>query len=110
MKTTSFSNMECPIAQTLERVGPWWSLLIIRDAMAGPRRFKDFQSTLGIAKNTLTSRLNELVDHGILERISTERSGAFKEYQLTAKGRDLGPTLIALKRWGDKWVLDAPSP
>ena len=111
MKTKSFSDMQCSIARTLDLVGSWWSLLIIRDAMMGARRFKHFQSSLGIAKNTLTSRLNQLVEGGILERVTAADGSAYDEYQLTAKGRDLGPIIVALSQWGDKWAVhpDGPS-
>ncbi len=111
MRTKSFSDMQCSIARTLELVGSWWSLLIIRDAMMGARRFKHFQKSLGIAKNTLTSRLNQLVDNGILERVAAADGSAYEEYQLTPKGRDLAPIILALSQWGDKWAAhpDGPS-
>lgn len=111
MKTKSFSDMQCSIARTLELVGSWWSLLIIRDAMMGARRFKHFQNSLGIAKNTLTTRLNQLVDGGILDRVAAADGSAYEEYQLTPKGRDLGPIILALSQWGDKWAVhpDGPS-
>lgn len=111
MKTKSFSNMQCSIARTLEHVGSWWSLLIIRDAMMGARRFKHFQASLGIAKNTLTSRLNELVDGEILEKVPAADGYKHEEYRLTNRGRDLAPVIIALSQWGDKWVAhpDGPS-
>ncbi|MEM7662120.1 MAG: helix-turn-helix domain-containing protein [Pseudomonadota bacterium] len=111
MKTKSFSNMQCSIARTLEHVGSWWSLLIIRDAMMGARRFKHFERSLGIAKNTLTSRLNQLVEGGILEKVAASDGSAFDEYILTERGRELAPVMIALSQWGDKWVAheDGPS-
>ncbi|MEL7109943.1 MAG: helix-turn-helix domain-containing protein [Pseudomonadota bacterium] len=111
MKTKSFSDMQCSIARTLEHVGSWWSLLIIRDAMMGARRFKHFQASLGIAKNTLTSRLNELVDGEILEKVPAADGYKHEEYRLTERGRDLAPVIIALSQWGDKWVAhpDGPS-
>ncbi|MEO1305025.1 MAG: helix-turn-helix domain-containing protein [Pseudomonadota bacterium] len=111
MKTKSFSDMQCSIARSLELVGSWWSLLIIRDAMMGARRFKHFQKSLGIAKNTLTSRLNQLIDSDILERVPAKDGSAYDEYQLTPKGRDLGPIILALSQWGDKWAVhpDGPS-
>ncbi|NQY12580.1 MAG: helix-turn-helix transcriptional regulator [Henriciella sp.] len=111
MKTKSFSNMQCSIARTLEHVGSWWSLLIIRDAMMGARRFKHFQKSLGIAKNTLTSRLNELVEGRIMVRVPAADGSKYEEYQLTERGRELAPVIIALSQWGDKWVAheDGPS-
>ena len=104
MKTKSFSNMQCSIARTLEHVGSWWSLLIIRDAMMGARRFKHFQRSLGIAKNTLTSRLNDLIEGGILKKGPAPDGGKHEEYMLTDRGRELAPVIIALSQWGDKWV------
>ncbi|MEM1390721.1 MAG: helix-turn-helix domain-containing protein [Pseudomonadota bacterium] len=111
MKTKSFSEMQCSIARTLEHVGSWWSLLIIRDAMMGARRFKHFQRSLGIAKNTLTSRLNDLIKGGILTKVPAPDGGKHEEYVLTDRGRELAPVIIALSQWGDKWVAheDGPS-
>ncbi len=111
MKTKSFSDMQCSIARTLDLVGSWWSLLIIRDAMMGARRFKHFQNSLGIAKNTLTTRLTQLVESEILERVAAADGSAYDEYQLTPKGRDLAPIILALSQWGDKWAVhpDGPS-
>lgn len=111
MKTTSFGDMPCSIARSLEVIGPWWALLIIRDAFMGVRRFKDFQKSLGIAKNTLTSRLNSLVDGGILERVPDPKGSKYLEYQLTQKGLELFPVIVALSQWGDKWEVhpDGPS-
>lgn len=104
MKTKSFSDMQCSIARTLEHVGSWWSLLIIRDVMMGARRFKHFEKSLGIAKNTLTVRLAQLVKVGILEKVPASDGSAFDEYVLTERGRELAPVMIALSQWGDKWV------
>ena len=111
MKTKSFSNMQCSIARTLEHVGSWWSLLIIRDAMMGARRFKHFQKSLGIATNTLTSRLSDLIEGGILEKVPAGEGSKHDEYVLTERGRELAPVIIALSQWGDKWVAheDGPS-
>ena len=111
MKTKSFSRMQCSIARSLEQVGSWWSLLIIRDVMMGARRFKHFEVSLGIAKNTLTSRLTQLVDGGILEKVAPDDGSKHEEYRLTEMGRELAPVMIALAQWGDKWVAheDGPS-
>lgn len=109
MKTKSFANMQCSIARALDHVGSWWSLLIIRDAMMGARRFKHFQENLGIAKNTLTSRLNDLIDGGILTKIPAT-DGAYEHYVLTERGRELAPVIIALAQWGDKWVAHERGP
>ena len=101
MKYTSFENMNCSVAQALTAVGERWTLLILRDAFLGAKRFGQFQRSLGIARNVLSARLNHLVAEGILEkRVSAE--GAHPEYLLTEAGRDLQPVLLALTQWGDK--------
>ena len=104
MKAKSFADMRCSIARSLEHVGSWWSLLIIRDAMMGARRFNQFQRSLGIAKQTLSNRLNQLVEDGIMRKAPTADGSAFDEYELTEKGQDLAPILIALAQWGDRWA------
>lgn len=110
MKTKSFAEMDCSIARTLEHVGSWWSLLIIRDVMMGIRRFKQIEASLGIAKNTLASRLSALVDGGILARAPSSDGSKFEEYVLTDKGRELAPVMIALSQWGDKWAAHPDGP
>ena len=79
--------------------------------MMGARRFKHFQTSLGIAKNTLTSRLNDLIDGEILEKVPATDGQKYEEYRLTERGRDLAPVIIALSQWGDQWVAheDGPS-
>ena len=111
MKTKSFADMQCSIARTLELVGSWWSLLIIRDAMMGARRFKHFETSLGIAKNTLTNRLGHLIANGIMAKVPADDGSAYEEYILTDKGRALGPVMMALAQWGDTWAVheDGPS-
>ncbi len=96
--------MECAVAQSLDQIGDWWSLLIVRDAMRGKRRFGEFHASLGISRNILTTRLQHLVAQGVLERLDVGRQGTRWEYRLTAKGRDLFPVIIALLQWGEKWV------
>ncbi|MBL8485993.1 MAG: helix-turn-helix transcriptional regulator [Rhodocyclaceae bacterium] len=105
MARKRFSDMNCGVAQALEALGDWWTLLIIRDAFFGVRRFTDFQASLGIARNILTDRLNRLVDHGILERIDVGDTGLRYEYRLTPKGEGLLPLLTALREWSDAWVF-----
>lgn len=102
--------MDCSIARALEQVGSWWSLLIIRDAFTGATRFSHFEKSLGIAKNTLASRLRELVAVGILERLPGTSGSAFDEYHLTERGRDLAPVLITLQQWGDRWTPQENGP
>jgi DNA-binding HxlR family transcriptional regulator len=102
MQRKSFSKMACPIARSLERVGEWWSILIIRDALHGFTRFDEFQKSLNIAPNMLARRLSALVDAGLLERRRYSERPPRHEYILTEKGRDFRPVLIALTAWGNK--------
>lgn len=97
--------MHCGVAQALEVLGDWWTLLIVRDAFFGVTRFADFEADLGIAKNILTKRLQHLVDHGIFERVEVGREGSRQEYHLTEKGEALLPVLTALREWSDEWVF-----
>jgi DNA-binding HxlR family transcriptional regulator len=101
MKRTSFEGDECPIARALDVIGDWWSLLIIRDAMLGRRRFGEFQKSLGLAKNILTARLRMLVDEGILSTAPASDGSAYQEYVLTDKGRGLFPVIVALRQWSE---------
>jgi DNA-binding HxlR family transcriptional regulator len=103
-----YEGQDCSIARSLELVGERWTLLIIRDAFLGVRRFDDFQQSLGIARNVLTDRLNRLVEAGIFERVPySERPERF-EYRLTEKGVDLRVALLALMQWGDRYVSEQP--
>ena len=99
VKRTSFEKAECPIARSLDAIGDWWSLLIIRDAFLGKRRFSEFEKSLGIAKNILTVRLRALVDHGILTSAPASDGSAHMEYVLTPKGQGVFPVLVALRQW-----------
>jgi DNA-binding HxlR family transcriptional regulator len=103
MKRASFAEMTCSVAQTLEVVGEWWSLLIIRDAIFGVTRFDDFQRRLGIARNVLTQRLDHLVERGVMERVPYQDHPVRYDYRLTPAGRDLWPILNAIRQWGDRW-------
>ena len=98
---TDLSELNCSLARTLEAVGDWWTLLIVRDAFLGVRRFGDFQRSIGIAKNILAARLERLTASGILDRSGPERRPV---YQLTEKGRALLPAMVALMQWGDRWM------
>jgi DNA-binding HxlR family transcriptional regulator len=102
MQRKSFGNMSCPIARSLERVGEWWSILILRDALHGYTRFDQFQKSLGIAPNMLTRRLNALVEAELLERRRYSQHPPRDEYVLTARGRDFRPVIVALLAWGNK--------
>jgi DNA-binding HxlR family transcriptional regulator len=103
VKRTSFENAECPVARSLDALGDWWSLLIIRDAFLGIRRFSEFQKNLGLAKNILTARLRTLVDHGILTTAPASDGSAYQEYLLTPKGRGVFPVLVALRQWSEEF-------
>jgi DNA-binding HxlR family transcriptional regulator len=102
MQRKSFGNMQCPVARSLERVGEWWSILILRDAFRGMTRFDQFQTSLEIAPNMLTRRLTALVDAGLLERRRYCERPPRDEYILTERGRDFRPVLISLRTWGNQ--------
>ena len=101
MKYKSLATMNCSLAQSLEVLGERWTLMILRDAFFGARRFSQFQRSLGVSRNILTERLNTLVEEGILERRAAA-DGAHSEYVLTERGLDLQPVLLSLMHWGDK--------
>ena len=103
-----YEGQNCSVARTLELVGERWTLLIVRDAFLGRRRFDEFQESLGIARNILTDRLQKLVDHGIFERVRYQERPKRYEYQLTDKGRDLRVPLLALMQWGDQPLSPTP--
>ena len=106
----TYEGQDCSIARTLEVVGERWTLLIMRDAFLGVRRFDDIQRDLGIARNVLRDRLARLVEEGLLERRPYQERPPRSEYRLTAKGRDLWPVLHALLRYGDRWYApDGPA-
>lgn len=107
MSKTSFEDMNCPIAQTLEQVGEWWSLVILRNAFCGMSRFQEFQEHLGISTSILARRLEKLVQHGILLRQPSQDDARIVHYHLSEKGRALYPVLAALTLWGEQW---APNP
>jgi DNA-binding HxlR family transcriptional regulator len=110
MQRKSFGSMSCPIARSLERVGEWWSILILRDAFLGVTQFDQFQKSLGIAPNMLTRRLNALVENGLLERRLYQAHPPRHEYVLTERGRDFRPVLWALLAWGNKhFAPEGPS-
>ena len=100
MKHKSLENDACPVARSLEAAGDTWSMLVVRDAFAGKRRFGEFQRSLGVAKNILTVRLRKLVALGVLEQVPAADGSAYQEYVLTEKGRGLFLVLVALGQWG----------
>jgi DNA-binding HxlR family transcriptional regulator len=110
VQRTSFKDMTCSIAQCLEVVGDWWSLLIVRDAFRGITRFADLEADLGISRNVLNRRLAYLVEQGILERVAYSDHPPRFDYQLSGKGRDLFPVLTAMRQWGDRWAAPNGAP
>src|SRR5215470_9571378 len=103
MRRVSFAEMDCPVARSLDIVGEWWTLLIVRDAIRGARRFEDFR-TLGVADNILSTRLKKLVDAGIFEKRLYSKHPERYEYLLTEKGADLRVVLAAFANWGTRWT------
>lgn len=101
VKRTSLEGAACPVARSLDAIGDWWSLLIVRDAFDGVRRFGEFQKSLGMAKNILSDRLRTLVAHGILAVAPASDGSAYQEYVLTDKGRALFPVIVSLRQWGE---------
>ncbi len=107
MTKGSFAEMNCPIAQTMEQVGEWWTFLILRNAFCGMTRFQEFQQHLGISTNILSQRLARLTKSGIFVRQPAPDDGRSFQYFLTDKGQSLYPILAAMTVWGEKW---APNP
>ncbi len=105
MSRTRFDRMNCGVAQALEQLADWWTLLIVRDALLGATRFQQFESNLGIAKNVLSNRLAKLVHHGVMTKERLDELGERYTYRLTRKGRDLWIPITALRLWGDEWVF-----
>ena len=99
-------DLHCSVARTLDVLGDKWSLLVIRDTFYGLRRFEEFQSDLGIARNVLTDRLERLVDNEILDRVQYEERPPRFEYVLTTKGKALFPVLMTIEHWGDTWLSE----
>jgi DNA-binding HxlR family transcriptional regulator len=102
-----YDNQVCSLARALEVVGERWTLLIVRDVFLGVRRFDELQADLGIARNVLQTRLERLVEHGVLEKRPYQERPLRHEYRLTEKGVDLWPTIVSLLHWGDRY---APAP
>ena len=105
MARRSFEDANCSIARAMDVLGDAWTLLILREAFLGGRRFADFEANLDISKNVLTQRLGALVEAGVLERRDAGRHGPRYEYHLTAMGKDLSTVLTALRQWGDRWLF-----
>ncbi|MGW0995639.1 winged helix-turn-helix transcriptional regulator [Streptomyces sp. NPDC002520] len=107
MRKTDLSEASCPIARSLSDIGDWWSLLIVRDALAGMTRFSEFHRSLGCAKNILSARLTKLVERGVLTLAPASDGSAYTEYRLTDKGKALRVPLVALRQWGEEYLFDA---
>lgn len=110
MKRKSLADDPCPIARSLDVLGERWTLLILREAYRGVRRFADFERELGIAKNVLSTRLKALVESGVLDRTPSPDDARSVEYRLGRKARELFPVLMALALWGERWACDGKSP
>jgi DNA-binding HxlR family transcriptional regulator len=106
VKRVSHQDSLCGVARPMDAIGDGWSLLIVRDAFGGSRRFGEFQKSLGLAKNILAARLRHLVTHGIMETVLSSDGGAYQEYVLTEKGRGLFPLLVALRQWGEEFFFE----
>jgi len=104
MTRNRIDDLNCSLADSLNLIGEWWTILILRESFFGTRRFEDFQQHLGIARNILTARLSTLCDNGILERVPVKQGAKRHEYRLTTMGRDLLTVIIALTQWGDRWL------
>lgn len=101
------NDQPCPVARSVDLIGDRWSLLLVRDAFDGVRRFGDFQRSLGVARNILSDRLRKLVDAGILETQDASDGTAYQEYVLTAKGESLFPIVVSLRQWGEQHLFKA---
>lgn len=104
LKPEKYDPLKRSVGHVLDIIGEGWSILIIREAFLGTRRFEEFQGRLGIARNILTARLKKLCANEILDRVPVKEGAKRHEYILTAKGKDMMPLLVALTQWGDKWV------
>ena len=105
LKSEKFDPLRRSVGHILDIIGEGWSILIIREAFLGTRRFEEFQGRLGIARNILTARLKKLCANQILDRVPVKEGAKRHEYILTRKGKDMMPLLVALTQWGDKWVF-----
>ncbi|MFF9349446.1 winged helix-turn-helix transcriptional regulator [Streptomyces sp. NPDC014734] len=110
VKRTRFDGSDCPVARSVDAIGDWWSLLIVRDAFDGSRRFGEFQRGLGVAKSILAARLRDLVAGGVFDTVPAADGSAYREYVLTDRGRALFPVVVALRQWGEGHFFDAGEP
>jgi len=107
MQRSSFSEMPCSVARTLDIIGEWWTLLILRDVFYGVRRFEGLRTHLGISRKVLTNRLARLIDEEILKKVLYQKLPPRYEYRLTTKGLELLPILLTIMNWGDKWLSES---
>ena len=105
MSKKRFSHHECPVARSLDQIGDWWTLLVVREAMYGVHQFNEMRASLGISRAVLTTRLAELIENGILQRLSDPTDGRAAQYHLTQKGLDLWPVIVSLLNWSNQHVL-----
>jgi DNA-binding HxlR family transcriptional regulator len=103
MRRRCLEGNTCPVARSLGSIGDWWTLLIVRDAMLGVRRFSDFQRSLGLARNVLSARLKKMVADGVMTMAPASDGTSYQEYQLTEKGEGLLPVLVAMRQWGERF-------
>lgn len=108
MVKCSFAHMDCSVARSLDVIGEWWTMLIIRDLMVfrGTRRFEQLRDGLGISRNILTERLRRLVEMEVVSKVPVAEGARRQQYELTEKGWELMPILVGLMQWGDKWRPD----
>lgn len=110
MKRVRLNRVPCPVARTMDIVGEWWTLLILRECFNGVTRFDEFQKNLGISKNTLTARLAKLVKRGVLRHVPVTPGARRKHYKLSEMGKELYVVFVAIRQWGDKWTFDGKQP
>ena len=109
-RRSRIANKECSVARAMDALGDRWSILLLREAYYGTKRFDEFQYYVGLASNILSARLKKLVDAGIMTRVPLPEHAGRCEYVLTEKGRDFFPTYLALKKWGDDWLAEPAGP
>jgi DNA-binding HxlR family transcriptional regulator len=110
MQRRCLEGNTCPVARSLDSIGDWWTLLIVRDAMLGIRRFSDFQRSLGLARNVLSARLKKMVADGVMTMAPAADGTSYQEYQLTEKGEALLPVLVAMRQWGERFLFAPREP
>ena len=110
MQRRCLDDSTCPVARSLDNIGDWWTLLIVRDAMLGIRRFSDFQRSLGLARNVLSARLKKMVADGVMTMAPAADGTSYQEYQLTEKGEALLPVLVAMRQWGERFLFAPGEP